>query len=135
MANKLQIDGMHLDGKKLGFRLRIGRSYLVFLLLVHIFIIPGAVLTHSLFIHLNCHVSILVAIFFTAVIFISFGLFKEWLEDEISIKLIKKAWNMHFSYFPYDEYHLKVNEIYNKAILEDIPKNDLEKYIFDHLVE
>ena len=100
-----------------------------------IVIVPSALITHSLFIHLNCHISILVAIFFTAVIFVSFGLFREWLEDEISINRIQQAWKNHFVHFPYDEYHLKVNEIYTSAIVQDIPKNDLEKYIIDKLVE
>ena len=33
-ANSLLIEGMHLDGKKLGFRLKLGRAYVIFLVLI-----------------------------------------------------------------------------------------------------
>ena len=58
-ANLLHHEGMKLDGSKLGFRLRLGRAYVVFLLLSHIIILPFALISHSLFIALDCHASII----------------------------------------------------------------------------
>lgn len=134
-ANKLFIDGMHLDGKRLGFRLRMGRAYAVFLTLIHLFIIPGAIILHTLFMNLDCHASIIAAVVFTAVVFICFGLFKEWLEDEIANVRIKEAWAVHFPLFSYEQYNKKVNEIYEEASLLDIQKKELEQFVLDKLID
>ena len=48
-ANLLFNEGMKLDGTKLGFRLKLGRAYAVFLLLAHIIILPIALILHELF--------------------------------------------------------------------------------------
>jgi hypothetical protein len=132
-ANQLFNEGMKLDGTILGFRLRIGRAYLVFLLLVHIVIIPLALVTHALFIILDCHASIVIAIIFTAWLFGIFSFFKEWTRDTITKNRIKNAWEIHFPFFPYNEYNKEINIIYEKALKEDIQKKDLEGYIMDKL--
>lgn len=134
-ANKLFNDGMHLDGKRLGFRMRMGRAYAVFLILAHLFIIPGSLILHTLFMNLDCHASIIAAVVFTAFIFICFGLFKEWLEDEIARTRIREAWAAHFPLFSYEEYNKKVSEIYDEAILLDIQKKDLEQFVLDKLID
>jgi hypothetical protein len=134
-ANKLYNEGIHLDGKKLGFRLRMGRAYLVFVLLTHLFIIPAALIAHNIFAKVDCHVSILIAIFFTGMLFASFGIFREWLNDQIALNKITTAWKIHFPHFPYLEYGQKVDEIYNDAIVKDIQKKELQRYILDRLIE
>ena len=48
-ANLLFNEGMKLDGTKLGFRLRLGRAYIVFLILAHFIIVPISLITHNLF--------------------------------------------------------------------------------------
>lgn len=133
-ANKLFNEGMHLDGKKLGFRLRMGRAYLVFVLLAHVVIIPAAGITHVFFMKADCHASIVVAILFTGLVFASFGLFKEWLSDEIAKKRIKTAWELHFPHFPYEEYQEEVSRIYDEALSKDIGKKDMQRFIVDKLV-
>lgn len=134
-ANKLFNDGMHLDGKRLGFRMRMGRAYAVFLGMIHLFIIPASVILHSLFAKLDCHASIIISMVFTAVIFICFGLFKEWLEDEIARTRIVEAWAVHFPLFSYAEYNKKVSEIYEEAMLLDIQKKELEQFVLDKLID
>lgn len=134
-ANKLFNEGMHLDGKKLGFRLNMGRAYLVFVLLIHVFILPMAYIMHNFFIHLDCHASIIFAIFFTGVIFASFGIFREWLSDQIALRKITVAWKLHFPHFPYKEYQEKICKIYAQSIVEDVQKKDLQRYILDKLIE
>ncbi len=134
-ANKLFNEGMHLDGKKLGFRLNMGRAYLVFVLLIHVLIIPLALILHTFFIHMDCHASIIFAIFFTGIVFASFGIFKEWLSDQIALNKITTAWKLHFPHFPYKDYQDKVCKIYAQALVEDIQKKDLQRYILDRLIE
>ena len=132
-ANLLFNEGMKLDGTKLGFRLRIGRAYVVFLLLAHFVIIPVAILTHNLFQILDCHASIVLAVFFTALLFGMFSFFKEWTRDCVTKQRIKQMWSLHFPHFPYDEYNKEVSEIYQISINEEIKQSDLERFILDKL--
>ena len=132
-ANQLFNDGMKLDGTKLGFRLRLGRAYLVFIILAHIIIAPIALLTHELFSLLDCHASIIIAVFFTAWLFGIFNFFKEWTRDGITKKRIRDMWLLHFPHFPYDEYNLEVSGIFEQAMEEEIKQSELERFILDKL--
>ncbi len=132
-ANQLFNEGMKLDGTILGFRLRLGRAYVVFILLAHIFIIPVSLIIHSFFSMLDCHASIIIAVFFTAWLFGIFSFFKEWTRDSVTRTRIKNAWALQFPYFPYDEYNKQINDIYEQAQKEDITKKDLEQYILEKL--
>jgi hypothetical protein len=135
IANKQFNDGMHLKGINLGFRLRLGRTYLVFLLLAHIFIIPMAFIIHAVFAGADCHMSIIAAVLFTAILFAFMGMFKEWLYDEISLKRIQDAWKLHFPHFKYSKYKDIVCNIYNDSIKQDVAKKDLERFILDRLID
>jgi hypothetical protein len=135
MANELFNEGMHLDGKRLGFRLKLGRAYLVFLLLVNLFMLPLALITHGLFQMADCHLSIVITIFVTGVIFASFGLFKDWLSDEVALTRIKRMWTLHFPLFDYNEYNEEVNSLYIQSQREGIKQQDLERYILNKLSE
>ena len=44
----------------------------------------------------------------TALVFIGFDFFKVWARKSISHELIKKAWDIHFPYFPYEKYSQKI---------------------------
>ncbi len=133
MANQLFTEGIHLDGDKLGFRLKLGKAYLVFLILVHIILLPVALVAHMFFEQVDCHLSIFLTIFVTGIIFASFGIFKDWLGDEVAKIRIKVMWNIHFPLFKYEDYSNEINEIYLKSIEEGIKKQDLERYILDNL--
>ncbi len=132
-ANQLFNEGMKLDGTILGFRLRLGRAYIVFLLLAHVMILPISLILHELFAILDCHASILLAVFFTALLFGIFSFFKEWTRDAVAQQRIKNAWSLQFPYFPYDEYNNEINKIYEQSQKEDIQKKDLETYLMDKL--
>ena len=132
-ANQLFNEGMKLDGTILGFRLKIGRAYIVFLILANIIIVPIAFILHKLFVILDCHASILLAVFFTALLFGIFSFFKEWTRDAVTQQRIKQAWALQFPFFAYDEYNEQINDIYEDAQKEDIHKTDLEQYILDKL--
>ena len=132
-ANSLLLDGMHLDGKKLGFRLKLGRAYIVFIILANIVMLPFALLTHEIFKIADCHISILLTLFVTGIVFASFGLFKDWLSDEVALKRIKMMWKLHFPLFPYEEYSKKVDDIYKKSLEQNISKTELQRFIMDEL--
>lgn len=132
-ANMLFNEGMKLDGTKLGFRLRTGPAYIVFLLIAHIIIIPVAFILHELFAVLDCHASIVLAVFFTAMLFGIFSFFKEWTRDCVTKQRIKQMWSLHFPHFTYDEFNKEVSTIYEDAIKEEIKHADLERYILNKL--
>lgn len=132
-ANLLYKEGMKLDGTKLGFRLKVGRAYIVFLILAHLIIVPLAFLSHEIFQVLDCHASIIIAIFFTALLFGLFNFFKDWTNDCVAKQRIKNMWHLHFPHFPYDEYSDEVARIYEKAKAEEVKHTDLERYILDNL--
>jgi hypothetical protein len=132
-ANSHLLDGMHLDGKKLGFRLRVGRAYVLFFILAHLFIVPLSFLTHKLFIYLDCHASILVAVLFTSILFVSFGLFRDWLSDSVGRYKIEKSWSVHFPHFSYKSYANKIDKIYSQSKHKNIDVKDLEYFILDKL--
>jgi len=132
-ANLLFNEGMKLDGTRLGFRLRTGRAYLVFMVLIHIILIPLSFILHELFAILDCHASIIVAVIATAFLFGIFNVFKDWTRDTVTKERIKKMWVLHFPHFPYDEFNEEVSNIYDKAKDEDIKQVDLERYILDNL--
>jgi len=132
-ANGLFNEGMKLDGTRLGFRLRTGRAYLVFIVLIHVIIIPLALIAHNLFAKLDCHASIIVAMVFTAFLFGIFSCFKDWTRDSVTRERLKQMWSLHFPHFPYDEFNVEVSAIYEKAKDNDIKQVDLERYILDNL--
>ena len=134
-ANSLLNEGMHLDGKKLGFRLKLGKAYAVFLVLINIMMLPVTLVTHELFRGGDCHISIIITLFVTGLIFASFGLFRDWLSDEVALKRINMMWKLHFPLFTYTQYNHKVDDIYKKSLEENISKTELQRYVMDELTK
>jgi len=135
VANVQHNEKMHVDAAKLGFRLSIGKAYIVYIMLVSVFVIPLALIAHTVFAKIDAHASIVVSIVFTAIIFIWFNFFRIWIKDKMANKVIRKAWMIHFPYFPYEEYRYKIEEIFHNAMKDEIPKKDLERYILDNLAQ
>lgn len=135
IANSQYNEKLHVDPVKLGFRMKVSRAYVVYIALMTIALIPIVGITHGMFANLNAHISILVSIFITAVIFIFFNFFRVWLVDQIALSQIKKGWKIHFPYFAYAEYSKKVDKIFQKATKLELPKKELSKYILDNLVD
>lgn len=133
-ANRQYKEGMHVDPAKLGFRLKLSRAYFVYILIVLSILIPISALTHKPLAGIDSHISILGAMAITAAIFMGFNFFRAKMRDIITLRQIKKSWKLRFPYFSYDEYNHKVEEIYLRAIKEEVSKRDLEKYILDKLV-
>lgn len=132
-ANKQVADSIIPNSTILGFRMKAGKSYLVFLLLSHFVIIPVILILHNLFKHADCHLSILLAILFTGLFFISFTLFKEYIIDKMSLRQLKIAWRIHFPFFEFENYHRVVASIYLDAVNKKISKSQLEFFVFEEL--
>ncbi len=135
IANAQYNEKLHVDPVKLGFRLKVGRAYLVYIILVILFLIPFTIISHGAFVKMDSHVSIVAGMLLTAVIFIFFNFFRVWLVDQVALSQIKKGWKTHFPFFQYKDYNKKIDEIFQKASKLELPKKELQKYILDNLVE
>ena len=134
-TNKMYQDGLKLEGKIPGFRLSIGKSYIVFIALWHLILIPASAVLHSALAKINCHLLIIMAVLFTGMFFASYAMFKEYLTDKVALKIIKKGWENHFPHFDYDLHAKEVAKIYSEALEKEVPNKNLQLYILDRLVE
>lgn len=134
-ANAEFNEGMLVDPSKLNFKFQYGKSYILFGFFAFLILIPTIFLTHAFFTKIDIHLSLLAVIIATSAVFIGFDCFKAWARKELTHNLIKKAWENHFLYFPYEKYSDIVKELYDEAVKNEIPKRDLEKYILDRLVQ
>ena len=134
-TNKMYLEGLKLEGKIPGFRLSIGRSYLVFIAIWHLILLPASALFHTVLAKIDCHLLILMAILFTGMFFATYAIFKEYLIDTVALKIIKNAWENHFPHFDYDLHAKEVAKIYSEALDKEIPHKNMQLYILDRLVE
>lgn len=133
IANRQYKEGMHVDPAKLGFRIKLSRAYLVYMGIILGILIPLSGLTHKPLADIDSHISIVGAVAITAIIFIGFNFFRAKMRDAITIELIKRSWKLHFPFFSYDEYSMKIEEIFEQSLKEEISKRELEKYILNKL--
>ncbi|MBP9491496.1 MAG: hypothetical protein KBE77_08605 [Aliarcobacter sp.] len=133
VANRQHNDGMHVDPAKLGFRIRLIRAYQVYIGIVLGILVPISLLTHKPLAKIDPHISILGAMAITAIIFIGFNFFMDRMRDSVTKELIKRSWKLHFPFFTYEEYSLKIDKIFEQAMRDEISKRDLEKYILENL--
>ncbi len=133
-ANRQIKDNMTPNAGALGYRIHTKNMFIAFLLLVHIvFIFPAVTILHELFVKMDCHLSIISAVVFTGLFFVSYSIFKEYLIERISLKRIKAGWSLHFPLFEYETYGKKVADIYNDAIKKKVPRGELEYFIMSNL--
>ncbi|MBD3798380.1 hypothetical protein [Sulfuricurvum sp.] len=134
-TNKMYQDGLKLEGKIPGFRLSIGRSYLVFIALWHLILLPASAIFHTVLAKIDCHLLIVMAVLFTGMFFATYAIFKEYLIDTVALKIIKNGWVNHFPHFDYELHAKEVAKIYSEALDKEIPHKNLQLYILDNLVE
>ena len=133
-ANKLFQEGMRIDGNVQGFRISLGRVYLVYIIFWHIVIVPPALVFHEFLAKVDCHLLILIAVFFTGLFFAIFSIFNEYLHERMALKTIKEAWINHFPHFKYEQHAREVAQIYSKALEEEIHHKDMRLYILNNMV-
>ncbi len=131
--NKAFDDGMKLEGRIPGFKLRIGRTIFTFLVLWNIILLPLSLIFHKELAKIDCHLLIILAIVFTGMFFGTYMMFKEWLIDKMARKRIVEAWHNHFPHFAYDKHHKEVANIYREAVEKEIPTKELFLYIMNRL--
>ena len=134
-TNKMYQDGLKLEGNVPGFRMSIGKSYIVFIVLWHAIIIIPAILFHAKLAKLDCHLLMIMAILFTGMFFATYSIFKEYLIDTVALKIVKKGWANHFPHFDYDRHAKEVAIIYADALEKEIPHKNMQLYILEKLVE
>lgn len=134
-ANRLYNEGMYVDPGKLNFRMNIANAYIVYALICAAVLIPVFGIAHIFLQDLNFHISIIGVIAATSCVFIGFNFFQAWIRDIMTLKLIKKAWIVHFPYFAYEKYSKRIEEIYKNSMKKEISKKDLQQYVMAHLVE
>jgi hypothetical protein len=134
-TNKMYQDGLKLEGNVPGFRMSVGKSYLVFIALWHAIIIIPAIFFHAKLEKLDCHLLMIMAIVFTGMFFATYAIFKEYLIDTVAMKIVKKGWENHFPHFDYDRHSKEVASIYADALDKEIPHKNMQLYILEKLVE
>ena len=133
-TSKMYDDDMKLEGRVPGFRIRIGRTILVFIVLWHIALIPVSLLFHLQLAKVDCHLLIIFAVIFTGLFFATYAMFKEWLIDIMAEKHIRAAWKNHFPHFDYESHHREVTNLYSEAIEKEISSKDMYLYILNNMI-
>ena len=134
-TNKMYQDGLKLEGNIPGFRFSVGKSYIVFIILWHIAMLPLAVLFHAKLAKIDCHLLIIMAVVFTGMFFAMYAIFKEYLIDAVAHKILRRGWENHFPHFNYDLHAGEVATLYTDALDKEIPHKELQLYILEKLVE
>ncbi len=134
-ANKRYNDGMKLEGNIAGMRMSIGRTILSFGLIWHfLFVLPVGTLLHTVLADLDCHMSVILAILFTAFFFGSYFVFKEYIIDLSAQKQIRAAWKNHFPHFDFDKHSIEVSSLYSQAIEQEIANKDVRMFILNGII-
>lgn len=134
-TNKMYQDGLKLEGNVPGFRLSVGKSYIVFIILWHLIIFPTAALFHGKLAKIDFHLLIIMAILFTGMFFATYAIFKEYLIDTVAHKILRKGWENHFPHFDYDLHAKEVAKIYAEALEKEVPHKNMQLYILERLIE
>lgn len=133
--NKRYDDGLGLEGKIPGARLRIGRTVLLFLILWNLIILPVSMIFHHELARIDCHLLLILTILFTGMFFGTFVMFREWLVDHMAQRRIKEGWRNHFPHFSFEKHHREVTDLYNRALEQEIPGKELYLFILDSMIQ
>jgi hypothetical protein len=134
-TNKMYQEGLKLEGNIPGFRFSVGKSYIVFIALWHIVMLPLAFLFHKALAKIDCHLLIIMAIIFTGMFFAMYAIFKEYLIDTVAHMILKRGWENHFPHFDYTLHAKDVAKIYSEALEKEIAHKEMSLYILEKLVE
>ena len=134
-ANKVFHEGMNLENNVHGFRLRLGRTYLVFFMMWSVVFVALSWILHFILVKIDFHVLIILTAIVTGLFFVGFSMFREFLIERAVKKLIEKAWKRHFALFDFKEQSKNVAQFYGEALEQEIPIGDLQRFIFDKLAQ
>ena len=134
-ANKMYDDGLNLEGKIPGTRIKIARNIYVFLVLWNIVLLPFSLIFHKELAKIDCHLLIILSVLGTGLFFATYSIFKSWMIDRVALKTIKEAWHNHYPHFSYEKHHKQVSRLYGKALDKELPNKEIQLYILDHMIE
>jgi hypothetical protein len=132
-ANNQLVNGVGVDPSLVNVRLRLVRAYAVFIVLWHIVLMPLALLFHAVLVHIDFHLLMILTILFTGLFFGTFGMFKEYMIDQVAHRQIRIAWKHHFPLFDYHLHFKEVSDLYNEAVKKDVPTKNLRLFVLDAL--
>jgi len=132
-ANRVFQEGMNVENSINGFKMRLGKTYILFFILWFLVLVPVSAVLHTGLAEMDGHLLIILTALLTGSYFITFSVFREFLIEKMALKVIKKAWGRHLPLFPFDEYAENVALYYGEAIEEEIAIGDLQRFIFDKL--
>lgn len=133
LANRVFVEGMNIENAINGFKIRLGRTNVLFFILWLLILTPVSIVFHTLLADMNGHLLIILTALLTGSYFITFSLFREYLIEKMAEQIIRKSWEIHLPLFSFDEYSLKVALFYGEAIEEEVSIGDLKRFIFDKL--
>lgn len=134
-ANALFNEGMLVDPAKLHYKFKPFNTYAIYTLLCILVLGILLIITHYGLTKIDVHFNIIGTAIITSLVFIGFDFFKIYVRKLISKKQIQKAWAVHFPYFSYEKYSKIVATIYKESLKKEIPKNTLESYILEQIVQ
>lgn len=134
-ANALFNEGMLVDPAKLHYKFKPFNTYALYTLLCILVLGILLIITHYGLTKIDVHFNIIGTVIITSLVFIGFDFFKIYVRKLISKKQIQKAWAVHFPYFAYEKYSKIVATIYKESIKKEVPKNALESYILEQIVQ
>jgi hypothetical protein len=132
-ANRVFEEGMNIENSISGFKLRLGRTYILFFVIWLLALIPVSIVLHGLLAKMDAHLLIILTALLTGSYFISFSVFREYLIEKMASKIIRKSWDRHLPLFSFDDNAKDVAVYYGEAIEEEIAIGDLQRFIFDKL--
>lgn len=134
-ANALFNEGMPIDPAKLHYKFKPFQTYGIYTLACIVVLSLVIIITHYGFSQIDVHFSLISTAIVTSLVFICFDMFKSYARKLISQRQIQKAWALHFPHFAYEKYSKIVAEIYKEAIRKEVPKNALENYVLEQIVQ
>lgn len=117
------------------FKLRLVRTYFIFIMLWMVFLLIVALILHKELAKIDCHALIISSMLITGLLFASFSIFKDKLYERVTIKLILNSWNNHFAAFNFKRHHEQIAHIYDEALDDEVAASDLERYIMKRIIE
>lgn len=134
-ANALFNEGMLVDPAKLHYKFKPFQTYGIYTLACIVVLSLLIIVTHYGFSKIDVHFSLISIAIVTSLVYMGFDFFKAYTRKLISQRQIQRAWALHFPHFAYEKYSKIVAEIYKEALKKEVPKNALESYVLEQIVQ
>lgn len=134
-ANALFNEKMPVDMAKLHYKFKPFNTYALYTALCALVLGALLLFTHYGLTKIDVHYSFVSTVIITSLVFWGFDAFRTYAQKLITKALIKKAWAVHFPHFAYEKYSKIVAEIYKEATKKEIPRQALENYVLEQIIQ